>query len=142
VRIEVPGIPAPQGSKNRGANGQMYEANANLGPWRDAVIWRTRQACRPPEFPLLGPVQVIAVFVFPHPKGHYGTGKNAATVRPSAPRFPDVKPDLDKLARAVLDGLTQGGAFKDDAQVCELLCRKRYGPRPGVVIMVNPMEGE
>jgi len=115
----------------------MIEMSKTVGPWRDSVIWHTRQACAEP---LLGPVQVIAVFFFPRPKGHYGTGRNATVLRPSAPMFPDGRPDLDKLARAVLDGLTQGGAFKDDSQVCELLTRKKYGPRPGCVLVVEPLE--
>ena len=137
MRIEVPGVPAPQGSKRHVGHGVMVEASANLRPWRDAVIWHTHQAFL--HAPLLGPVQVMAIFTFPRPKSHYGTGMNANRVRLSAPSHPDGRPDLDKLARAVLDGLTQGGAFKDDGQVCELLCRKRYGTRPGCVLVVNPM---
>ena len=136
MRIEVAGLPAPQGSKRHIGGGRMIEMSKTLGPWRDSVIWHTRQACAEP---LTGPVKVIAVFQFPHPRSHYGTGRNATVIRPAAPRYPDVRPDLDKLARAVLDGLTQGGAFKDDSQVCELLTRKRYGARPGCVLVVEPM---
>jgi hypothetical protein len=34
--------------------------------------------------------------------------------------FPAKRPDLDKLVRSVLDGLSDGGAFDDDSQVASL----------------------
>lgn len=37
-----------------------------------------------------------------------------------------IKPDLDNLIKAILDGLN-GIAFKDDAQVCSLSATKVYG---------------
>lgn len=136
MRIEVPGIPAPQGSKRHVGNGIMVEASKSLPPWRDSVIWHTRQACREP---LLGAVQVTILFAFPRPKSHYGTGRNAGTVKPGAPLFHAGRPDLDKLTRAVLDGLTQGGAYKDDGQVAALGCKKIYGARPGCRITIEPL---
>ena len=37
-----------------------------------------------------------------------------------------IRPDLDNLIKAILDGLN-GVAFKDDAQVCSLSATKVYG---------------
>ena len=45
--------------------------------------------------------------------------------RPKAP-VPITKPDVDKLARACLDGMTDAGVFRDDSQVTTLTARKRY----------------
>lgn len=39
--------------------------------------------------------------------------------------FPLRKPDVDNIAKLVLDGLN-GVAYKDDAQVTDVICRKRY----------------
>ena len=75
-----------------------------------------------------GAVRVGLVFVFSRPKGHWGTGRNADKLKPSAPEQHTTKPDADKLARAVLDGLTRV-AWVDDAQVCELRAVKRYALR-------------
>jgi Holliday junction resolvase RusA-like endonuclease len=47
------------------------------------------------------------------------------SVKPSKRPMPCVKPDIDKLARSVLDGMT-GAIFSDDAQVCRLTCEKKY----------------
>lgn len=39
---------------------------------------------------------------------------------------PSVRPDLDKLCRAVLDALTDAGIWHDDSQVCSLSAIKVY----------------
>jgi Holliday junction resolvase RusA-like endonuclease len=48
---------------------------------------------------------------------------------------PTVKPDLDKLVRAVLDGITDARAWNDDSQVIAVWATKSYGV-PGVEIRV------
>jgi Holliday junction resolvase RusA-like endonuclease len=68
------------------------------------------------------PISMTMVFIFQKPK----------TVTRDEPTVP---PDLDKLIRAVLDGLT-AIAYKDDAQVTEIRAIKIYGERPGVEIQV------
>jgi Holliday junction resolvase RusA-like endonuclease len=57
--------------------------------------------------------------------------------------YPTTKPDVDKLARAVLDGLVAGGAMKDDAQVSMVIAEKRYAidRAPGVVITMLKRQG-
>jgi Holliday junction resolvase RusA-like endonuclease len=58
--------------------------------------------------------------------------------KPQEPQHPSwhiVRPDADKLIRAVLDALT-GKVWRDDCQVAELLIRKRYADdgKEGVMI--------
>jgi crossover junction endodeoxyribonuclease RusA len=48
---------------------------------------------------------------------------------------PSVAPDLDKLVRAVLDGLT-AIAYRDDGQVVRLTAAKVYGVNPGVWVQM------
>lgn len=50
------------------------------------------------------------------------------------------KPDLDNLTKAVMDALTDAGAWQDDAQVAELHARKRYGSGAGVDIKISSLE--
>lgn len=127
IEIVVRGIPAPQGSKRHVGGGRMIESSKAVGPWREAIRAETQRAMdhgnRPP---LSGPVAIRAWFFLPRPKGHYRTGRNAHLLRVGAPVRPAGTPDLDKLARAVLDGLTMGGAWKDDGQVVELHAGKYY----------------
>jgi len=74
-------------------------------------------------------IRVELAFILPRPQSH-PKRRALAHVR---------KPDLDKLTRAVLDALT-GVAYADDAQVCRLVCDKRYAletEQPGVVVTVG-----
>ena len=143
VVIRVSGRPAPQGSKRHVGNGRMVEMSKAVGPWREAVraetqteMWTQGRGGNPLE----GPVAVRLRFWLTRPASHYGTGRNQAVVKPSAPRRPAGRPDVDKLARAVLDGLTMGGAFADDSQVVDLQASKWYvtdGDAAGCVITVE-----
>jgi Holliday junction resolvase RusA-like endonuclease len=137
--FNVPGIPQPQGSTRSFARGGKIVTtsdNLALRPWRDAVCWHARQAQAGAE-PFAGPVCVSAIFWLPRPAGHFGSGRNAGRLRPSAPPRPDVKPDLDKLMRGVLDALSEAGVWRDDAQVVDFgEVSKRYG-RPGATIHVH-----
>ena len=72
-----------------------------------------------------GPVSVELCFYLPRGK----------TVRRA---LPAVKPDLDKLVRAVLDALT-GYCYKDDGQAVGVLASKQYAvdEDPGVHITLS-----
>ena len=81
-----------------------------------------------------GPFMVGVTFMFNRPKSV------SSTARP----VPTVKPDLDKLIRAVLDGLT-GILWRDDAQVVSIIAKKRYlttASAEYVEIRINGAEGE
>mgnify|MGYP006283744691 CR=1 FL=1 len=52
---------------------------------------------------------------------------------------PFIRPDIDKLSRAVLDGLT-GVAYEDDEQVVKLQASKEYGETEGVTIRIIDKE--
>lgn len=134
LRLMVYGVePGPQGSKRHVGNGRMVESSRKVAPWRAAVSEAVKTAWRDN----LGfivfeePVQVDVTFWLPRP---------ATVKRP----LPSVPPDVDKLARATLDGLVQGGCLKDDALVTELLARKRYADnRPiGADISVRDIFGD
>jgi Holliday junction resolvase RusA-like endonuclease len=147
IRFRVNGRPAPQGSKRHVGNGRMVESSKAVGPWREAVRAETQRyaplwhVAEDGETPLIW--DVCLNFYLPRPKGHYGTGRNRSQVKPSAPPRPAGRPDLDKLARAVLDGLTAGGAFADDAQVVGLITAKWWcelGETAGVIIEIGEAE--
>jgi Holliday junction resolvase RusA-like endonuclease len=116
VLFFVPGVAQPQGSKTAyGVKGRAVVVDKNpklLKPWR-AEIARVAKA-HAPSARLEGAVRVEATFVMPKP----------ASVKRA---HVSVKPDLDKLARALLDGITDAGnVWKDDAQVVGLVVNKVY----------------
>lgn len=129
IRLEVFGDPAPQGSK-RVVRGRVIEASKKLKPWRAAI----EQACQPyaEQNIHLGPCRLEVDFFLPRP----------ATVKQSKRPFPIVPPDLDKLVRAVGDGIGQSGwIWGDDSQVIEIFARKFYADdrEPGAIITITPL---
>lgn len=166
------GDPVQQGSmhcvgtgqqRGKGAPHKLKHNNADtLEPWRDNVTLAAKSRNRP-KAPKGQPVDLVLTFSLARPANHWGTGRNAAVLKPSAPQYPTVYPDLDKLVRAICDALT-GTAYADDSQVVEILARKRYAhdraltlkpprstealsltfedalPCPGVVIRIYPKQ--
>lgn len=56
--------------------------------------------------------------------------------------LPIVPPDLDKLARGLLDGIGQSEViWGDDSQVIELIARKFYADdrEPGALVKIYPI---
>ena len=131
VPFFVAGVPVPQGSKTGYVvKGRAVLVDANkdeLKPWRAEVarVARASWADRPR---LEGAVRISATFVFARPK---------SVSRP----FPSVKPDLDKLLRAICDGITDAGVvWRDDAQVVQAFTDKFYGAAPGVHVVISRAE--
>ena len=152
ITITVLGLPKPAGSKRafvlRGRDGSI-RTRANGSPivnvtddCKKSKSWKEQvsQAAYEQTIgdPLSGALLVTMTFIMPRPKGHYGSGKNANTLKASAPNHPTVKPDVLKLARAAEDALT-GIIYKDDAQTVELLVRKRYGSPPRCEIKIESL---
>lgn len=134
IAFFVPGIPAPQGSKQafvRGKRAVLVEMSKALPAWRAAVTTAARAAHQGP--PLDGPLAVWIAFYLPRPKSV------PARRRP----YPTVTPDLDKLARAVLDGITDARTWTDDARVVDLTLTKRYqdpAAEPGAHVRITSKE--
>lgn len=145
LELRVVGVPAPQGSKRAFNNphtgrAQMKESGSErLAPWRQDVKQAALDAIAASGWtvPVTG-VTVEVTFLIVRPKGHYGTGRNAAALKPTAPPYPIVKPDIDKLLRSTLDALKVAGCYTDDCTVTDVLARKRYADpdRPGAIIRV------
>jgi hypothetical protein len=96
------------------------------------------------------PVALVITYSLLRPASHYGTGRNAGIVKPSAPQYPTARgtKDMDKLERAIFDALQAGGVVHDDAQIVDCTHRKRYAgteyphgdvlAEPGVLIRIYP----
>lgn len=142
MRIVVYGKPITQGSKIR-TRWSMRDSNGDtLIPWRDNV--RAAAISHKDSFGE-APVAVMITFTFARPKGHFGTGRNSASLKPSAPPYPSSHSigDIDKLTRAILDALTDAGVWNDDSQVVYLRAQKVFDrnlnalDKPGAVIDIE-----
>jgi crossover junction endodeoxyribonuclease RusA len=126
ISFQVHGLPIPQGSTRAWViHGKpiITSSAKGLSTWRRLVADVAQNFA--PKEPWDGPVGIELHFGLPKPK--------------SAPKkkrvWPDKRPDLDKLTRAVLDALTYV-VFADDSQVIEIQASKDYGA-PGVVVEVR-----
>jgi len=141
ITIEVLGTPAGKGNARAFVNKRTGRAVlASFGSGETAKRLRSwdalvREAARiavgeviAPPF-VDTPLAVTLVFRIARPPGHWGKGKSAGMLKPSAPPFPSVKPDADKLARSTLDPLTKV-VFDDDSRIVDLAIRKVYA-KPG-----------
>jgi Holliday junction resolvase RusA-like endonuclease len=107
TRLTVFGRPQPQGSSRvffvkKLGRSVITSANKNLKPWRQQIS-ETAMTLRAPVVD--GPIAMGLRFYFQRPKS-----------APKSRIYPTVKPDTDKLIRAILDSLT-GILYRDDAQV-------------------------
>jgi Holliday junction resolvase RusA-like endonuclease len=128
ISFFVPGDVQPGGSKR----GFLHRHTGRIiitddckknGEWKNIVATHARFAFQ--RKPLIGPLAVICNIYIKRPKNHFGTGKNAKTLKLTAPLFPIVKPDATKLWRSTEDALT-GIIWGDDAQVVHQFITKRY----------------
>ena len=150
VQVRVNGEAVPQGSKkvwiNNGRPMMAEEAGTRHLSWRREVTAAVREAMatKGQTEPILGPVAVELVFYINRRVGDYGSGANAVLVRAGADPYPIKPPDIDKLARSVLDSCTDAKLWADDAQVASLMVHKRWvdrygGESPGVSIIAGPL---
>ena len=134
IKFFVEGIPAPQGSKKafkRGKKIVLVEMSEKLPAWREAVAKVATEYA--PDEPLDAPLTAWMDFYLPEPKST------------KYKDFPAGVPDLDKLARAVNDGITAGKVWVDDSRVVALHVRKHwarteFGDKPGVHISIEPAD--
>lgn len=140
LRFYVPGIPSTQGSKKAfvvktktGHRAVMKDDTGEaLASWRETVRSEARAAAGDDWRTIDGPVAVVLAFGLSRPK--------------SAPKWRRIWPigknsgDVDKLARAVFDSLTQALIWDDDARCIDLHVTKDYagaGVRQGVEVTVR-----
>lgn len=128
MTFTISGPPATKGSTVSflGKDGRVVTKtdSKGLASWTQAVGWAARAAGVTLE-PRDRGVRVEASFISTRPQ--------SAKRRP----LPVVRPDVDKMTRALLDALT-GVAYVDDAQVVDLVVYKRYGGADETVVTVGP----
>lgn len=144
LSFSVSGVPRPGGSKRafklRNSDRVVVtDANPHVKEWRAQVVDAAVDVL-PIGLRFSGPLAVRMDFYMPRPKGHYGTGRNAGVLKDSSPRWPSVKPDVLKLARAVEDALTNV-VWQDDALIVREFLFKWYADdrAPGVEVQVDAL---
>lgn len=137
ISFFVVGSPAPKGSTKsfpfHRAGGGLGVSTTNANPrtkdWQNRVATEAQRAYEKSGELMTGPVEVSLIFHLTRPK--------SVSVKKRPEHI--TKPDLDKLSRAVIDGLT-GTVIEDDCQVIGLFASKHYAElskAPGCFIIVQ-----
>ena len=118
ISFFISGEPAPQGSKTafvRGRRAVLVETSKKLPAWRKQIEDTARREYK--GEPIDQPVKATVDFFMPKPK---------------KPMFdmPATAPDLDKLCRAIGDGLEKGGVLRNDSRIIHWEARKFYAEAP------------
>lgn len=96
-----------------------------------------------PWFPKGVPVAVELTFALQRPLDHFKARSRERELKKASPAVPCVKPDVDNLAKAVLDALgvwpkkARPCLWEDDIQVARLFVSKVYSTnefQPGIVV--------
>ncbi len=131
LRITIPGQPVPKGRPRFSTRGGKVRTftDAKTVQYEHRAAWAISAATRSRELAPAGvPVRVDILAIFPRPK-RLMRKKDPAGLIPHA-----VRPDLDNVAKALLDSISQAGLWADDGQVTCLraeaaYCEKDQQPR-------------
>jgi Holliday junction resolvase RusA-like endonuclease len=132
VRLLLPGKPQT-GSFRFTKGGQRYTPRT-VAEWRGYV--RAAIADLVQEMiPARHPVEVYIIVRKPRPKSH----PRKANAKWPCPWAWVTKPDCDNVTKPLWDAL-KAIAFADDAQVTDLIVRKRWGEREEIEISVRELQ--
>lgn len=144
LQMFIDGHPAPAGSKRafvlkhgpRAGCAVVTDAGGDkTADWKRTVKHFVRDAHggRDPE---TGPLGMFLTFYMARPKSHFGAGRNAAKLKPSAPLYHTQKPDTTKLIRAIEDAMS-GIVWVDDVQIVRQEAVKAWTTgRPGATVTI------
>lgn len=127
--FEIPGVPVAKGRPRMTKRGHAYTPQKT----RDYEAWVRLCWLRTGQPMSLQPLQIRLEFYLPIPKSFSKKQREAAL---AGVLLPTKKPDIDNLAKAVLDGLN-GLAYQDDQQIVALETCKVYGAAPLVQVTLQ-----
>lgn len=125
---------------------RFFRAGNRIGSFQPERVTSFKQLIRlhalgqiPAGFLLLtGPLCMEADFIFPPKKSM--RKKDLKCLEDGGIIYKTTKPDLtDNLMKGCCDALT-GVIWRDDAQICMVHSRKRYGLSPGIHLVVKEIE--
>lgn len=119
ISFTVPGNPVAQPrvkARKAGNFIQIYTPDKKVKPYKEAIKLVATQAMVGRK-PMEGPLSVAIFFYIDRPKSH--------TKKQREQDWHAQKPDLDNLAKAVLDAL-KDVTWSDDSQIAELRLRKQW----------------
>jgi Holliday junction resolvase RusA-like endonuclease len=131
MKFTIDTVPTPQARARHTRTGRTYKAPNQKD--NERTIEALLIEHRPPE-PMAGPLSVEIVAHLPIPKSK---PKRWQAEAQAGEQWPVKKPDVDNLAKQLLDAMTRLRFWSDDVQVCALTVIKRYSIRPAWEVEVE-----
>lgn len=134
VAFAVPGLPVAKGRPRlttRGGIARAYTPEKTRA-YEDAIRIKALAAMDGQD-PLDGPVSLSITAYLPIPQRMNRADRAKAL---DGTLVPVTRPDADNYAKAALDACN-AVLFRDDAQVTELMVRKRYSADPRLLIVME-----
>lgn len=136
IEFFVPGKPVGKGrprAARRGAGVVMFTPE-KTADYEALVAAAASNAMRAEAGPLFtGPLEAVLEMRIPIPVSWSKAHKAAAL---AGAELPTSKPDIDNVAKAILDACN-GVVFRDDAQVVMLAATKAFSDEPGVRVVIR-----
>lgn len=121
----IAGTPKPQARPRFARRGKFVTTYSQTTDWKKVCIKNAKEI-----FACVGmyenAIRVDLDFFFQRPKSHYRTGKFSHLLRDDAPKYHVKKGDIDNLAKAVYDAMTDAGLLHDDCIIVRGMTSKSY----------------
>lgn len=134
LQFHIDGDPVPKGRPkftNRAGFMRTYTPKQTVE--YELLVRQAAKAAMGPTDLLETPVGVYLYIRLPIPETYTKKRKEACL---SGQEKPTKRPDIDNLAKSILDGMT-GIVWKDDCQIVSLHVTKVYSSGPGVDVLVK-----
>ena len=119
--IEVPGKPVALPRHRHNRNGWFNAKKPEVAAFKARL--KAELPTARPIYPTGVPVTVTVRFYMRRPNDHFKADDRAKGLKRLIPRVRPIKPDIDNLAKFVLDGMNNL-VYKDDCQVVKLIAYK------------------
>lgn len=135
IDFTVPGKPKGK-ARPRFANGAAY-TDKGTREYEQQVTWAFMEATNGEALDLDAP---ISLSIYARFKPNKGDSKRTVANKVMGLLVPAKKPDVDNVAKIIMDGLNKV-AYNDDAQVVTMLVNKAYDDEECVKVIVTYLEG-
>jgi|TARA_R100000656_G_scaffold122282_1_gene97803 Holliday junction resolvase RusA-like endonuclease len=102
--------------------------------------FRDKIRSQAPREPFYGGVYLNVTFYLKRPLSHYISRNRDNKLKPEAPIWRAIRPDIDNFIKLVMDSLDD--FIKDDSQICRLSATKKYSIKPKTVIEIGELEDD
>lgn len=133
ISFEIPGRPVPKARPRVTKTGHAYTPKSTQD-YEKAVRLSWYKAAGRYKYPQGTPLSVAIIAYFQIPKNTPKKRIAETLAQPYTSR-----PDLDNVAKAILDALN-GVAYDDDAQIVRLVTEKHRAIEPRVMVFISPVE--